>query len=349
MKSNDESDKFAYDDASIIIDMAYMEVLECNDFVEFTASTETNFSEAEEALMFKVAEPMPLIRLSPADLWGLDIGSILPFQARANNRVFPASESGNAERAKPSPVLGLLYSIWIDGFTTTSTAQYVFDYEYSGINQPSNILLTTAHSIFQREESGGRGSISSAYFYSGYDEGRYIKRHRIEGWRIPKAYTDGSQAEKIGRDYAFCRTREYSYSMADVNPLPENRARIPTIAFGYPENFGFGRIPYLIKGDVALDVPLPVGTVEMLGNTFGGGASGGGWYNDDIPARLFGINSFSYVTRGVSFSMYSPRFDSQFIRGFRNTWESWREIGGTPLPDFPPNDPFRPTTFYDPC
>jgi hypothetical protein len=321
-----------------------MDNLNCNSFFEIVDSVDSDMSDIEEAVMFREAKPMPLAQLSPEELEGVPIYSVHPCRAKEKSKFLPAISATYPERVAPSNNLGRIYSRWIDGSASFSTAQRVFDYEYSGFDS-SNILLTAAHCVYERDDDGGRGKPFQIYFYSGYDDGKYIQRHRIEACRIPPEWRESGKAEAHGRDYAFCRIRSFSYDCSDINVLPADMTIFPVTAYGYPNNFGFGRVPMKVKGQVALDVPGVVGMVQMFGNSFGPGCSGGGWYTEDIPGRLIGINSWSFPG---SDGLFSSRFDSRFIREFRNTWESWREISGPPLPEFPPADPFRPKTINDP-
>lgn len=315
--------------------------------IEVETTGDADLSHEQESEMFKDARPMPLIQLSPDDIKEEDIRSDHSAQTDRENLPPPAIATGFPERVTPFPGRGLLYTIWRDGSASVSTAQRIFDYEYTGF-VPSNILLTAAHCLFEREDAGARGGCTSCWFYSGYDNGSYKQRHRVEGWRVPTPYADGEKVESLGYDYGFCRLRDFSYDISDVNSLPTDQMVFPVTAYGYPQNIGLGRVPLRIKGQVALDIPSPKGTCQMFGNTFGPGCSGGGWYNEDIPNRIIGINSFLYID-DRTVSMYSPRFDSQFLRRFHNAWLSWQDVVG-PVPPGPPPppDPFRPSGSTEP-
>ena len=321
-----------------------MQSNEIQNYIEVENAVDTDLSEEQESDMFKEARPMPLIRLFPDDIKEADISYIQSSQTNRENNAPPAIVNGFPERIAPYAGLGLLYTVWRDGSANVSTAQRIFDYEYTGYKS-SNILLTAAHCLFDREDAGAKGACTSCWFYSGYDGGSYIRRHRVEHWRVPSLYADGTKVESLGYDYGFCGLRDFSYDVSDVNALPTNQMVFPVTAYGYPMNIGFGKVPLRIKGQVALDIPTFQGTCQMFGNTFGPGCSGGGWYNEDIPNRLIGINSFLYTDDRTG-SMYSPRFNSQFLRSFRNAWESWQDIVG-PVPPGPPPppDPFRPFEF----
>lgn len=192
------------------------------------------------------------------------------------------------------------------------------DYRGSGAFCGSNrTVLTAAHCV----RSGKGVWFTNVVFYRAYAgrwwgaDGQRVGIHRM---CVRSEWVNGSSGDSAF-DYAFCYTSDASG--AGWLGL---RTEIPYSSWtsvGYPRNYEEGTEVYAVSGDKGMVFP---GRVQMLGNPFEGGSSGGPWIGDfsstyrPYTNMAIGVNAESQPGG----KMWGPYFDQRTFELFEHAARS---------------------------
>lgn len=167
------------------------------------------------------------------------------------------------------------------------------------------IVLTAAHCV--RDGTSGAW-FKNVVFYRGYVGHWWGKGGQKVGVRClgtKAAWVNGNNGNYV-YDYSFCYTSDESG--AGWLGLALGVPYSSWTSAGYPGNYGDGKDMYAVAGDKG---QVGGGLVQMLGNPFEGGASGGPWIGDlsnqykPDGNMAIGVNSFIYGDG----NMWGPYFD----------------------------------------
>ena len=164
------------------------------------------------------------------------------------------------------------------------------------VGATGDVLMTAAHCVYDTKTDLWASNFT---FKLGYANGGY---REIFDWECTAIFTGWAQ-NLYRKDYAFIKLRGSGDDALGM------RTGLPVQVWnsvGYPGNYAGGGQLYRVNGNRGR---MRQGTVEMTGNPFGGGSSGGAWIDGNF---VIGLNS--YGIDGIPNSMWGPLFDGQTTR-----------------------------------
>ncbi|MDX1072482.1 hypothetical protein GOL32_28930 [Sinorhizobium medicae] len=238
--------------------------------------------------------PLPTPMLPPpAD------DQFVPFEQPAKDPN-PISPKGASKPSKPA-ALGVPTpaDVTADPFTSMGRLEFMKGGRWwwcsaQFVGDTGDVLLTAGHCVYDTDTNRWN---SNFVFFVG-QQGANFKL--ALDWDCSAIYSGWAQ-DAYRKDYAFLRVRGQNDKALGL------RVGLPGVSWqsmGYPGNFGGGTVPHVVSGSRGR-VQLS-GVVEMTGNPFGGGSSGGAWFIGDYA---IGLNSFGYDNMPTS--MWGPIFDGQ--------------------------------------
>lgn len=183
-------------------------------------------------------------------------------------------------------------------FFTCNGTDYVASAEFCADKQ---IVLTAAHCFYDRESHGWSANI---IFRRCYDNGSEAQVVAIQSVAVDSRYISGSRSEAYAYDYAFGVTEVEAKSEC-LNYEIDNISG-KAVAYGYPSNYNKGKKMVYVEGDYRKHKD---GILEMLGNSMGGGCSGGPWVKAGANT-VVSVNSYSYTSHLDD--QYGPAFTKDF-------------------------------------
>lgn len=248
-----------------------------------TASEASDFWTPERRA---AAEPVEMPELPENLREGLEIESRYPSAITEENPY--AADVGRA----PFQAGGRLLFVKSDGKAARCTA------EFSGAG---NILLTAAHCVV--DPKTGKWN-SNFYFERAYKKGS-AQIYQVSEMTVRSEWRDSGKADPRF-DYAFLVAGP-NYR----NPLTLYFGAVPSrlTSFGYPGNYGAGKVMYAADGYRAAQGH---GLVLMGDNPMKHGSSGGAWVTrgkgDEPETTVYGLNS--HGDKAISNAVWSPAFDA---------------------------------------
>jgi V8-like Glu-specific endopeptidase len=162
-----------------------------------------------------------------------------------------------------------------------------------------DVLMTAGHCVFDTNTNVWNTNFQ---FKLGYDNGSY---RQLYDWQCSAVYTGWAQ-DQYNKDYAFLKLRGSTTNALGMKTgLPVTQWD----SVGYPGSCSSGYNCY--GGQKLLKVngnrgAVSGGIVQMTGNPFLGGSSGGAWLDGTY---IIGVNSFGYKTQPTN--MYGPLLDGR--------------------------------------
>ncbi len=238
------------------------------------------------------AEPRPLPMLPPLETQPAPFvqpaPDTAPISPRGIEQPLGPQPLGIPQQVNPNdppyrPIGKLFYKL--NGRSWSCSAELV--------GNTGDVLMTAAHCVYDNETKTWG---SNFQFLVGYDNGSY--RQSFD-WQCSAIFTGWPQRQ-WAKDYAFIKLR---------GTAPESlglRVGLPTnnwASVGYPSNYASGQRLHRVEGSRGV---VANGTVQMVGNPFGTGSSGGAWVDG---AYAIGLNSFGRT--GETNSLWGPLFDGR--------------------------------------
>ncbi|MCI6583027.1 MAG: hypothetical protein Q4D76_10995 [Oscillospiraceae bacterium] len=220
------------------------------------------------------------------------------------NEVLPESEEkecvGEAVSATAVSVADTKKSPFNAGgklFYTKDGTGYVASAEFCGDKQ---IILTAAHCFYNRRKAKWAENI---VFKRCYCDGTADQVVGVQSVAVDTRYI--TDADYHDYDYAFGATEDAA--TGEVLGYEINSKKGTAIAYGYPTNYEGGQKMVYTEGGYSKHDKGNI--LEMLGNSMGGGCSGGAWVKSGTN-KAISVNSFSYTSRPDD--QYGPLFTSEF-------------------------------------
>ncbi|TCS92575.1 trypsin-like serine peptidase [Hazenella coriacea] len=172
-----------------------------------------------------------------------------------------------------------------DGTNRTGTAQFV---------SSGNILLTAAHVVIDDKGNFRKHPVFARAYDQDQGESFVVKGILV--------WDEWIKNKNPAYDYAFCLTsKPYEEGVMSLK-LGCTYSQFQSI--GYPENYGLKREMYAVNGTKGM---VSRQVVQMKGNPFGKGASGGAWIAEE--KYIIGNNSFR-LNNDLD-SLWGPLFDQK--------------------------------------
>lgn len=181
------------------------------------------------------------------------------------------------------------------------------NWECSGeIVGEGDVLMTAAHCVF--DEDTGQWATDFT-FYRGYKDGSYAGAY---GWKCAAMFS-GWAYGAWRKDYAFLKLRGLSPHKLGLRP---NSTATTFTSVGYPSNFDNGELLNSFTGTKGITFG---GIIQMRGNPFGPGSSGGAWIVQESPQLWYAVGLNSHGRSNYPNSMFGPAFDAQTVRLYEFT------------------------------
>jgi hypothetical protein len=164
------------------------------------------------------------------------------------------------------------------------------------VGNTGDVIMTAGHCVYDNNANRWNTSLRFKLHYSNGSS------PQIFDWQCTAVFTGWPQ-KLYRKDYAFIKLRGNAAAAMGL------RVGLPVsqwTSVGYPSNYASGLNAHRVSGNRGR---VSAGTVEMTGNPFGGGSSGGAWLDGNFA---IGLNSFKYDSQPNS--MWGPLFDGQTTR-----------------------------------